>query len=114
MLEAKSGLARRFGQRLNSPMIPEPAAIKDYLLNTGSFGALGDQLTNCFGAIDFGLASNRFGQRRVFRRSGDQRPAGGIINHLGIYMNIATKDAESRPLKAATDALSHPQVPPNS
>jgi hypothetical protein len=28
-------------------------------------------------------------------------------------MNVAAKDAESRPLKAAADALSHPQVPPN-
>src|SRR5688572_20048112 len=113
MLEAKSGLTRRFGQRLNSPMILEPAAIKDHLVNAGSFGTLGDQLTDGFGAIDFGLAGDRLRQRRVFRRGGNQRPAGGIIDHLGIYMNIATKDAESRPLKAAADALSHPQVPPN-
>jgi hypothetical protein len=108
MLEAKSGLARRFGQRLNSPMILEPAAIKDDLVNAGSFGALSDQLTDCLGAINFGLSGDCFRQRRIFRRSGDQRPAGSIVDHLGIYVNIATKDAESWSLGTAADALSHP------
>jgi hypothetical protein len=94
-------------------MILKPATIKDHLIDASSFGALGDQLTDRFGAINLGLAGDRFRQRRVFRRGCDQRPTGGVIDHLGVYMNIATEDAESRPLGAAADALSHTQVPPN-
>jgi len=107
MLEAKSSLARRFGQRLNAPMIFETAAIKNNLINARGFGTLGDQLTDGFGALNLGLTSDRLRQRCIFRRSGNQRPAGGIIDHLSIYMNIATKNTKSRSLKAAADALSH-------
>jgi hypothetical protein len=113
MLEAKAGLTRRFGQRLNSPMILEPAPIKDHLFDASSFGALGDQLTDRFSALNFGLAGDRFRQRRIFRRSGGQRPAGSVIDHLSVYVNIAPEDAESWPLGTAADALAHTQVPPN-
>ena len=42
-LEVEAGFARGIGERLDPPVVPEPGAVEDDLLDAGGLGALGDE-----------------------------------------------------------------------
>src|SRR6267378_3572688 len=91
-LELQSGAARGFGQRLDSTVVGEAAAIEDDGLDARLAGPLGDRLTDGRCAFGSRWRLERLAEIRVRARGGRQRPARGVIDHLRVDVMQAAED----------------------
>src|SRR5581483_2108075 len=92
-------------------MIEKAAAIKDNLFDACCLCAFGDEFADAFCFFHFGQFFCLRANRRVKGRSGDERVAFGIVNHLDKDMFAAAKDVEARPLGRALEMMARTRPP---
>src|SRR4029077_16640658 len=112
-LELQSGAARGFGQRLDSTVVGEAAAIEDDRLDARLAGALGDGLADGGGALCARGRLERLAKVGVGARGGRQRPARGVVDYLRVNVMQAAEDRQPRPIRTTLEVAAQPAVPAN-
>src|SRR6266851_4268483 len=110
-LKLQSGAARGFGQRLDATVVRETAAIEDDGLDARFAGPLGDRLAHRRRAFVARWRLERLAEVGVGAGRGRQRPARGVIDHLGVDMVQAAEDRQPRPGRTTLEVSAQPAVP---
>ena len=97
--EVEAGFAGGIGERLDPPVVPEPGSIEDDLLDAGGLGPLGDEPTDDGRLL--GLGSTRSAKLLLRRRGRGERPAGRVVDDLGVDVVEAAEHREPRPRVAS-------------
>src|SRR5438270_1065428 len=105
-LKLQSGFARSVGERLDSAVIKEAAAVEHDLLDAGCLRLVGDGLAHSRGL----LQAVALLLQRDRRRRRERAPA-LVVDDLRVEMVEAAEHGETRPLRGAGGVHAHAAVP---
>src|SRR5713226_9480681 len=108
-LELQSCFTRGVSEGFHPPVVQVAAAVEHHGADALVFGAFGNRLTDRTGAICFGAAQVRPRVGFVRARRG-QRPARGVVDHLGVNVVQASEDVEPRPGPCAAERHANASV----
>src|SRR5262249_54012210 len=108
ILKPQPGLARRFGQGFDAPVVNVPPAIEHDLRDALVLGALGDQASHRFRGVN--VAAITHARALLDRRSGTDRHALIVIDQLGVNVIDAAKNREPRTGAGSPDLFANARV----
>jgi hypothetical protein len=107
-LEGESSLSRAFGNRFDTTVVDEAAAVEDDGVDASRFRSLADHLANCTCPDALGRLCARAIENVLLQIAGcDQRPPSIVVDYLSVNVRGRPKHIESRSLIRAFDLRAH-------
>lgn len=108
-LELESGSPGGLGERGDATVIPERTAIEADLSDAGGLGPFGDRLPHRLGGLLVATEADAVSERPVGSACRSKRPAGRVVDDLGVDVLMRTKDRQPRTLGGAANGAAYPK-----